>query len=160
MNSLRKKPWNRVNLPVYSVSSYDGMRHNMNICTYVTPVSLTPKQYMVSIYKGTKTLDNVTKTHHFVLQLLDARHVSLVGRLSKYSGRKKDKLKTMERMLSTYKEFKILTDAIAVIEMAVISMVDAGDHMVALCDVVSYKNISEGEVLTLDHLRSKKLISI
>jgi len=32
--------------------------------------------------------------------------------------------------------------------------------MLALCNVTGYKNISEGEVLSLNHLREKGLISI
>lgn len=160
MSTPRKKPWNRVNLPVYSLSSYEGSRHNMNICTYVTPVSMSPKQYAVSIYKGTKTLDNVMQTQHFILQILRADHISLVSRFSRYSGHKKDKLKTLRPMLMDYKGFKILIDALAAIELAVISMTDVGDHVLAICDVISYKNISEGEALTLDHLRAGNLISI
>jgi len=160
MDAIRKKPWNRVNLPVYSVSSADGAVHNMNICTYATPVSMQPKRYVVALYRGTKTLDNVQRSRHFVLQILGTQHTSLVRGFSRFSGRDKDKLKSIGRLLSDYNGFKILTDAIAVIEMRVMSVTDGGDHMVALCEVVSYKNISPAEVLTLDHLREKKIISV
>jgi flavin reductase (DIM6/NTAB) family NADH-FMN oxidoreductase RutF len=160
MDAIRKKPWNRVNIPVYSVSSADGVLHNMNICTYATPVSMQPKRYVVALYRGTKTLDNVQRTRHFVLQILGTQHTSLVRGFSRFSGSHKDKLKSIGRLLTDYNGFKILTDAIAVIEMRVMSLTDGGDHMVALCEVVSYKNLSSAEVLTLDHLREKKIISV
>ena len=156
----RKKPWNRINTPVFSVSSYSDDGHNMNICTYVTAVSMHPKRFVVALYKGTKTLENIEQTGHFVLQLLGVQHISLVTRFGKSSGKKKDKLKTLNDRVSDYGDFKILSDSIAVIELHVLSLTDGGDHMLALCDVVTYKNISESEVLTLDHLRAQNLISV
>ena len=44
--------------------------------------------------------------------------------------------------------------------MKVINQINAGDHDALLCDVTDYQNLNEGEVLTLDHLREKKLIRI
>ena len=160
MSTIRKKPWNRTNVPVYSVASNSAELPNMNICTYATAVSMHPKRFIVAIYKGTKTLDNIEQSRHFVLQLLSVDHLSLVNRLSKFSGTKKDKLKTMQHLLADYNGFKILKDAVAVIEMKVLTLTDGGDHMLALCDMAGYKNISEAEVLTLDHLRAAKLVSI
>jgi flavin reductase (DIM6/NTAB) family NADH-FMN oxidoreductase RutF len=156
----RKKPWNRLNLPIYSVASHDGKAHNMNICTYASQVSMKPKRYVVAIYKGTKTLQNVEAVPRFVLQVLSTEHIDLVTRLGKQSGMKKDKLKPINDRLDDYCGFKILKDAVAVIEMDVLRLTDDGDHLLALCDVVSYKNISDSAVLMLDHLRENKLISI
>lgn len=158
--AIRKKLWNRLDLPVYSVASHDGHRHNMNICTYASQVSMQPKWYMVAIYKDTKTLDNVTQQRSMVLQILSTAHLDLVNRLGKQSGRTKDKLKTLSKRLTEYRGYQILSDALAVIELQVLSLTDGGDHMLALCDVVSYRNIAEGEVLMLHHLRDKKLICI
>ncbi len=160
MSTIRKKPWNRLDLPVYSVASHDGHRHNMNICTYASQVSMQPKRYMVGIYKDTKTLDNVAGQRSLVLQLLSTSHLDLIARLGKQSGRTKDKLKTLSKRLMTYQGYQVLSDALAVIELQVITLTDGGDHMLALCDVVSYRNIAEGEALMLHHLREKKLIAI
>ncbi len=160
MSTIRKKPWNRLDLPVYSVASHDGRRHNMNICTYASQVSMQPKRYMVAIYKDTKTLDNVSVQRSLVLQLLSTSHLDLITRLGKQSGRNKDKLKTLSKRLMAYHGYQVLSDALAVIELQVISLTDGGDHMLALCDVVSYRNITDGEALMLHHLRDKKLIAI
>ncbi|MBS1617054.1 MAG: flavin reductase family protein [Bacteroidetes bacterium] len=160
MSALKKKPWNRLDLPVYSVASHDGTQYNMNICTYASQVSMQPKRYMVAVYKGTKTLDNISGQGSFVLQILSTAHLDLINRLGKQSGHIKDKLKTISRRLTDYHGYRILADALAVIELQILSQTDAGDHMLALCDVVSYRNITEGEILMLHHLRDKKLISI
>ena len=119
---------------------------------------MQPKRFIVAIYNGTKTLYNVIQTNQLVLQLLASHQVSLVNRLSKFSGKKKDKLKTMQPLLADYQGFKILADALAVIQLQVLSLTDGGDHQLALCDVVSYKNLNEGEILTLDHLRAAGLV--
>ena len=160
LSTIRKKPWNRLDLPVYSIASCDGSSHNMNIGTYASQVSMHPKRYMVAIYKGTKTLANVEQQRHMVLQILSTEHLSLVTRFGKQSGLKKNKLRGLDKRLMTYDRHLILTDALAAISLSVRSMTDAGDHIMMLCDVLSYTNISAGEPLMLNHLRERKLISI
>ncbi len=100
--SIRKKPWNRVDLPVYSVSS-KGITDNMHICTYVSAVSMQPKRMMVALYAGTRTLANVTKSRHFVLQLLHEDQYRLVNQLGKLSGNNIDKISRLQKrnLLST-----------------------------------------------------------
>lgn len=48
----KRKPWNAVSEQVYSISSksIDGIC-NMNIATYVTPVTMHPKRYTVAVYR-------------------------------------------------------------------------------------------------------------
>ncbi len=68
--STKQKPWNRVDQPVYSISSLADGKPNMNICTYAVPVSLKPKQFMVAVYHGTRTLTNVWAYPEFLLHYL------------------------------------------------------------------------------------------
>jgi len=159
MNEMRR-PWNRVNLPVYSVSSACGQDHNMHICTYVSAVSMTPKRYMVALYHGTRTLELVRKNGHFVLQLLGDDQYGLVRLLGQESGHRKDKIASLMRRgkLSAYKDFHVLREALALVECRVVSSMDGGDHHLFLCDVVSYRNIRPGEPLTTGLLREKKII--
>ena len=57
---MPKRPWNRVNLPVYSIASTDGKgNYNMHIITYAGQMSMEPKRFVCGIYEGTKTLENV-----------------------------------------------------------------------------------------------------
>ena len=160
--SIRKKPWNRVNLPVYSISSKTGNSSNMHIITYASQVSMQPKRFVCGIYLGTKTLSNVEENGEFILQLLAAEQYRLVDLLGKKSGYKVDKISSLAKrdLLTTWNGFMILKDALAVMHLKVISSFDGGDHKVFLCDVVAYKNIREGDVLTLDTLRVHKLIRI
>ncbi len=158
----RKKPWNRVDLPVYSICSSDGDHFNMHIITYVTASSMHPKNFACCIYEGTKTLDNVEKNGHFVLQLLADTQYRLIDLLGKKSGRDTDKISRMNKrgLLRDWKGFPVLKDALAVMEMRVIGKMEGGDHRIFLCETVSWQNLQEGQPLTLDKLREKKLIRI
>jgi flavin reductase (DIM6/NTAB) family NADH-FMN oxidoreductase RutF len=156
----KKKPWNRINLPVYSISSKAGDVCNMNICTYVSAVSMQPKRIMVAIYEHTKTLELVNKKPHFVLQLLSATQYRLVDLLGKKSGYTINKIQRIEKrkLLTDWNGFAILTTALAVMELKVINTMPGGDHTIFLCDVVAYKNLNDGDALTLDDLRAQRLI--
>jgi flavin reductase (DIM6/NTAB) family NADH-FMN oxidoreductase RutF len=54
----------------------------------------------------------------------------------------------------------VLANALAWMHLKVVSTFEGGDHKGFLCDVVAYKNVQEGEALTLDDLRKHKMIRI
>ena len=155
-----RRPWNRVDLPVYSVSSNANGNHNMHICTYVMGASMEPKRMAVGVYKGTKTLELVEKTNHFMLQLLAKDQYGLIKLLGQSSGHTIDKLNqlTKKDLLAEWKSFPVLKSALAYIELKTYSTMDAGDHIVYICDVKSFRNNLEGDALTLNLLRKKKII--
>jgi flavin reductase (DIM6/NTAB) family NADH-FMN oxidoreductase RutF len=158
---LRKKPWNRVNLPVYSVSS-KGDKPNMHICTYVSAVSMQPKRIMVALYHGTQTLINVEKDNEFVLQLLADHQFNLVNQLGKQSGKNIDKISrlTKRKLLIDWDGYPVLEDALAVMKLTVCNQMEGGDHRLYLCDVANYKNLNEGAALTTSILGEKGIIRI
>ena len=162
----RKRPWNRVNLPVYSISSKAGTEAsnnaNMHIITYASQISMQPKRFVCGIYHGTKTLQNVLLHGEFVLQLLAASQYRLVDLLGKQSGNKTDKIGRLNKrdLLTTWNNFLVLKDCLAVMQLKVISSFDGGDHQGFVCDMIAYKNLNEGTALTLDVLREHKLIRI
>jgi len=88
----RKKPWNRTNPPIYSIASRHEERYNMNICSYVTPISMKPSRIVVGVYKNTLTLELVTLQNEMVLQLLSEDQYSLIKLLGQTTGYKKDKI--------------------------------------------------------------------
>ena len=160
---MPKRPWNRVNLPVYSISSSDGKgNNNMHIITYASQISMQPKRYVCGIYQGTKTLALVEENPTFVLQILAASQYRLVDLLGKKSGNTIDKISRLEKrnLLTEWKAFKILKDCLAVMLLTTVSTIEGGDHKIFLCDVIDYKNLNEGDTLTLDTLREHKLIRI
>lgn len=159
---ITKRPWNRINLPVYSISSKSGDTGNMNIITYATQISMKPKRFVCGIYYNTKTLQNVLNDGEFVLQLLADTQYRLVDLLGKKSGNQIDKITRLNKKkeLTEWNGFYILKHCLAVMQLKVVNDFDGGDHHGFLCDVVAYKNLNAGNALTLDVLRAQKMIRI
>ena len=59
---------------------------NMNICSYVSAVSLKPKLYLIAIDYSTKTYKNLKQNSVVVLQLLSKSHLKIIRKLGKTSG--------------------------------------------------------------------------
>jgi flavin reductase (DIM6/NTAB) family NADH-FMN oxidoreductase RutF len=156
----RKKPWNRTNPTVYSIASRYEDQSNMNVCTYVTPISMKPSRIVVGVYKNTLTLELVGHQNEMVLQLLSEDHYRLIKLLGQTSGYEKDKISAIKSPLVNYKGFTCLESSLALIHLNVISKTDAGDHWLMVCDVGSFINLNEGVPLTMDVLRAKKLVRI
>jgi flavin reductase (DIM6/NTAB) family NADH-FMN oxidoreductase RutF len=155
-----KRPWNRTDLPVYSISSKCNDEFNMNICTYVAGASMEPKRMSVAIYKETKTLALAEREKQFVLQLLAKDQLNLVKYLGFKSGFNTDKNAYLRKkdLIKTWNGFEVLKDALAYIHLKQIKSIDAGDHQLFLCDVVGFLNNLDADGLTLNELRRKKII--
>lgn len=83
-----RKPWNLPSYPIYSLLTRDaGGKTNYNIMSYVIPVSMHPKYYVIALYSGTQSLKNWQKLSHGILQLLSPSHAALVRILGKKSGK-------------------------------------------------------------------------
>jgi len=123
---------------------------------------MQPKRFICGIYHGTQTLINVEASGEFILQLLAAYQYRLVDLLGKKSGKTIDKIGRLQKRneLIDWNGFYVLKNCLAVIQLKVINSFEGGDHKGFLCDVMAYKNLNEGDVLTLDKLREKKLIRI
>lgn len=156
-----KRPWNLANIPVYSLATYQGDEVNMNICTYVSAVSMTPKRYIVAVYHQTKSLENILKSKTAVLQILGQQHISLVNVLGKKSGLRynKENYLTKKKYLEFWHERAVLKNCAGLIEIEKIWAKDAGDHTMFLFDVKRFQT-NHDEVLMLDDLREKKLVRI
>lgn len=158
--STKQKPWNRVDQPVYSISSLADGKPNMNICTYAVPVSLKPKQFIVAVYHGTRTLTNVRANPEFLLQYLSRSQAKWVNLLGKKSGNRIDKMKRLNDELAVYNGFLYLKKSMAFVHLRVLSWMPAGDHDCALCEVVAYQNLNESTPLTLRELKKQGIISV
>ena len=155
-----KRPWNRTDLPVYSISSKHLEEFNLNICTYVSGASMSPKRMTVAIYKDTKTLELAKKEKSIVLQLLSSKQINLIKTLGFKTGYKYDKVAYLEKkgLIEEWEKFKILKDALAYIHLHQKEELDAGDHILFLYDVVGFYNNLDAKELTLNQLRMKKII--
>ncbi len=159
--STMKRPWNLANIPVYSLATYYGEKVNMNFCTYVSAVSMKPKRYMVAVYHQTQSLQNLMSSRTAVLQLLGKQHLLLINTLGKKSGRHYDKETYLrkKKLLELWNDKNVLAHCAGLIEMEKVWSKDAGDHIMFLFDVKSFRT-NHKDVLMLDDLREKKLVRI
>ena len=154
-----QRVWNIPDLPVYSLATYTKDSLNMNICTYVSAVSIQPKRYMVAVYHHTQSLHNVMRSKYFVLQLLGEQNITLVNTLGRKSGHyyNKEHYLRSRHWLTTWHNYTILAHIAGAVELKKLWYKNAGDHMMVLCDVVRAQSF-HADVLTLAALRTSKII--
>jgi flavin reductase (DIM6/NTAB) family NADH-FMN oxidoreductase RutF len=155
-----KRPWNLIDAPVYSLLTQVDGRPNMNICTYVSAVSMQPKQYAVAVFHGSHTQGGVQQGAPVILQLLAADQYGLVRSLGHRSGRDTDKLAPLHKrgLLGDWQGQPILREAVALIQLEPLAMLPAGDHDLWLMEVRRHIVQRDAAPLTLDELRRRKLI--
>lgn len=156
-----QRPWNVINVPVYSLATEVNGVVNMNVCTYVTAVSMKPKRYLVAVYENTQTLANLQTNEFAVLQLLSPIHLRLINALGKKSGKTYNKQQYLQKqsMVETWQGRTVLKDAAAYLLLKKVWHRPAGDHLVYVFDVEKFLSLPN-PVLTLNDLRAHKLISI
>ena len=157
-----QKIWNRPNQSVWSLATIDSSNiGNMNICTYVTSVSMKPKLMMVAMYHNTKTYKNVTTTKKAILQLLSEELAPVTRICGHLSGNTTDKLARIRKRYSidTLHEIPFFTKSAGYMELTLQKIIPiGGDHDLAIFTVVSHKNLNDKKVLTTDYLRAKGLL--
>ncbi len=156
-----KRPWNIVDVPVYSLATYDGDRVNMNICTYVTTVSMKPKIFMIAVYYGTRSLDFVEKSNEMVLQILHQDHSPLVRPLGKKSGNFYDKERFLisKKLLTRWNGKQVLKNACGYLLLEKKGRMNiGGDHELFWFEVKKSKTISEHNILMFQDLVKEGII--
>jgi len=154
-----KRPWNIIDSPVYSLASYYEGKVNMNICTYVSAVSMEPKIYAIAIYNDTKTLENMFQTERAILQFLHPEQYKLVRNLGQRSGLNFDKHQYLQKnnLLESWNGYDVLKNTSARILLEKIDFKQTGDHVLFTFNAEKYKSYHP-EVLTSEILRIKKII--
>jgi len=157
-----KRPWNLPDYPVYSLATYGAAGVNMNICTYVTAISMQPKLYAIAVYENTKTLENLQHSSEVVLQYLHKNQYTLVRHLGQKSGLKVDKDQWLKKrkLLTTWQGREVLQGAAAYVYLKKVKLVSTqGDHQLFLFELKKYA-ASSNELLTTQLLSDKKIIRI
>ena len=154
-----KRPWNIIDTPVYSLATYSEDAVNMNICTYVTAISMQPKLYGVAVYQNTKTLHHLQASSIAVLQILHPDQISLVKPLGKKSGFDFDKELYLQKhgWTDTWNDYKVLKGCAAYILLKKTSSVPSGDHTFFIFEATRYKTVFE-QVLQFQELITQKII--
>jgi flavin reductase (DIM6/NTAB) family NADH-FMN oxidoreductase RutF len=154
--------WNRPADAVWSLSTHSSSGvSNMNICTYVTAVSLDPKLMLVAVYKNTQTLMNVAIGKTVLLQLLTEDLAPVVRVCGQKSGKDKDKIKRLSKryQLENVEELSYFKEAAGFAVLVVEQLIEtSGDHFLLVGRVIKAKNLTDTPILTTAYLRDKKYI--
>ncbi len=156
-----RRPWNIAEAQVYSLATYFEDSVNMNICTYVTVVSKNPRLYAIAIEYHSQTYSNLLNRSRAILQVLSDQNISMVAKLGKKTGKRFDKQKYLKRneALCTWKNFKVLQNANAYLELSVLERLNiGGDHELFIFEIISSKTNSEKNILTFQELIRKSII--
>ena len=156
-----KRPWNIVDMPVYSLATYHKGSVNMNICTYVSAVSMKPKLFMVAIDYKTKTFENLEKPNTAVLQVLHKDNASLVRLLGKSSGKKINKANKLrdKKRLVEWNGFEVLNGACGYLALQMKEQTNVGgDHELFYFEVTKSTTKREGGVLMFQDLIRQGII--
>jgi flavin reductase (DIM6/NTAB) family NADH-FMN oxidoreductase RutF len=147
-------------MPVYSLASYGGEEFNMNICTYVTAISRTPKMYAVAIEQWSVTLDLLRKEDVAVLQILTQEQLKLtkiLGKRSAHSFNKQEYLNSHD-LLTTWKDRPVLKNCAAYLLLKKVEEMKAGDHFLFLFELEQYTTRSENNILMFQDLIRENVI--
>jgi flavin reductase (DIM6/NTAB) family NADH-FMN oxidoreductase RutF len=151
-----QRPWNKTPLPVYSlVTSSQENIYNMNICTYVVPISMHPKRYMIALDPTTKTYENFSKNTKALLQILSKDCRKYVKILGKSSGHNSDKCTKLKKSLSYIGGVPVLRESVASLEVEKIQEIlqDTWDHHIFIVEVKRYVYLNSNlSILTTDDL--------
>lgn len=157
-----KRPWNIINPAIYSLVTYDENNIlNMNICSYVSAVSLKPKIYSIAVDYSTKTYENLKLNSSVVLQLLSKSHLKIIRKLGKTSGYiyNKEKYLKSKNLLDNWRKNIVLKDTCALIELKKNKEINIeGDHAIFTFCVLKYTTLSEDGILTFKDLIDNKII--
>ena len=157
-----RRPWNLIDVPVYSLITEDKCGNiNMNICTYVSVVSLSPKTYCIAVDKTTKTYSNLNYNSLVVLQLLNKKNMQLVKILGKKSAYTYDKISYLKKnnFLNYIGKLEVLKyiNSFIILKKKQIIKTDT-DHDLFIFNIDKYKVFSEANILTFKDLINNKII--
>ncbi len=150
-----KRPWNIVDVPIYSLATYAGGKVNMNICTYVNAISRKPKLYSIGIDPETTTYQLLSKSEVAILQILHQNHITLIKPLGKRKGMEFDKAAYLHKnqCLDTWQKHTVLKGACAYLLLRKESELEiGGDHRIFIFSTLKYSTKSEEEILMFNDL--------
>lgn len=133
----------------------------MNICTYVTAVSLDPKLVMVAVYKNTQTLKNVAVGKIVLLQLLGEDLAPVVRVCGQLSGKDIDKISRLKKRYELLEEGDLyyFKEAAGFMELKVEQLIETtGDHDLLVGKILKAKNLYDKPILTTTYLKANGYI--
>lgn len=142
----------RVTYGLYLVAAADGERINGQICNTLFQVTSDPPRMAAAINRRNLTCEMIRKTGVFAASILGRGDHRIVRRFGYRSGRDFDKFRGIP-VRRAVNGCPVLESAVGYLECAVVPRlsVDAGTHMLFVCDLTGGGLITGGEPMTYAH---------
>jgi flavin reductase (DIM6/NTAB) family NADH-FMN oxidoreductase RutF len=122
---------------------------------------MEPKIIMVAVYHNTQTWYNLTTSKRALLQLLSEELAPVVRICGHLSGARVDKITRLQKrhQIDYLHSLPYFANAAGYLELQVERLISfGGDHDLAICSVLSSKNLADAKLLTTDYLRAEGLL--
>jgi flavin reductase (DIM6/NTAB) family NADH-FMN oxidoreductase RutF len=126
----------------------EGEEHGMT-ANWVTQAAFEPPMVVVAVENSSKTIGMIRDSHHFAVNVLRKEQRELAGKLGRTSVQAPQKLKGIKTRPASGARTPVLADCLGWIECRLVTTLPAGDHTVALGEVIEAGVEHEGEPLTL-----------
>lgn len=138
---LRKVP-----LVVSVVTVGRGGVENGLTVSWVSPVSFDPPQFMIAVDRHHYSVDFLTSTKNFAVNVLRSDQVKLAGHFARQSMSDEEKLSDIATREATTGA-AILTEAVAYFDCELAAIHETGDHLLVIGNVVDAGILREGDAL-------------
>jgi len=142
----------KISYGLYVVCSGNKEHGNGFICNSIMQVTSKPVQVMVCCNKDNYTAEVIARSGVLSVSVLPQTvSQKIIGTFGYKSGRDTDKLKDFEVRYGFEDVPVLLTEAIATLECKVKQTVDAGTHLLYVCEVLEAILINDFEPITYDY---------
>ncbi len=150
--SISMPVWS-LSCPTQSTGTSAATTTSMNLMTFCTPVSISPKLWALALYHDTLTKESFLQHGIGILQLLTPLQQELVSILGKQSGYEVDKQDACQKVGIIWQpvgSMHILPNCATYLEVEVANQstctVEAGDHVVVICQVTRTGQWKNGQL--------------
>jgi flavin reductase (DIM6/NTAB) family NADH-FMN oxidoreductase RutF len=126
----------------------EGEEHGMT-ANWLTQTAFEPPMVVVAVENTSKTIGMIRDAHHFAVNVLLKGQRDLAGKLGRSSEQAPQKLKGIKTKPAPVSGAPVIVDCLGWVECRVIATLPAGDHTLALGEIVAAGVENEGEALTL-----------
>lgn len=154
---INYKALSKISYGLYVVCSGDKNRGSGFICNSVVQVTSNPVQLMVCCNKKNYTAKEIARCGVLSISVLPQTvSPEIIGIFGYKSGQDTDKFKDFEVRYGTENMPVLVTEAIATMECKVKQTVDAGTHLLYVCEVAEAALLNNLEPMTYDYYHKVK----
>ncbi|MEM4295600.1 MAG: flavin reductase family protein [Candidatus Anstonellales archaeon] len=126
------------------ISSNGKYGYNLMSCEWTHQISYNPARISISVNKESATLENIMERKYFGVNILEEKQALVSSICGNISGKDVDKISVIKALGYEFEKAKyidvlLLRDALFNAEWKVINILDIGDHVLFIGDIIEAK---------------------